>query len=368
MLMHKELPNPFISRRQQSAVQGACPSGGQWYACDAKTSSGFVGCCTVNPCTSVGCNAGNLRNATLGNIPQGSVPDQACPLGGLFYTCISPPAGANFWGCCRSVPCGSGCPAEDLTPAELSQAANNPFAPSSSGSGSNNNDGDAGSDNDSTSNIPAIVGGVVGGVLGLALIAILFWWIRRKKNAEKKDTPTVPMAFNPHSQQADPASNVPLTYPEVVDHYAGTSPQPTKQNFPPSAFTSPSLPQYSDRRASHELGGSGGYDNTGYISPMNSPGFVDHRTHGSRPMSYELHGTGSPGIPQKGVAHPSHTPSIMSTAVSELPAEDMRYSQVSSMRYSGQPQPPSSPPPQPPNNEGNGAGLGVSMGERTEHQ
>ncbi|KAK6503983.1 hypothetical protein TWF506_002200 [Arthrobotrys conoides] len=350
MLMHKELSNPFLSRRQQTPLQGACPSGGQWYACDVKTSSGFVGCCTVNACTSVGCAAGNLRNATLGTIPQGSTSDQACPLGGLFYTCVSPPAGANFWGCCRSAPCDTGCPVEDLTPAELAQQANNPFAPSAS-SGPGGSDPD--SDSDGSTPVGAIVGGVVGGVLGLALIGVLIWWIRRKKQAEKKDAPTAPMAFNPHSQQADPGSNIPLTYPEVVDHYAGTSPQPTKQNFPPSAFTSPALPQYSDRRASHELGGSGGYDN-GYISPMQSPGFVGQ---GSRPMSYELHGTGSPGIPQKGV---SHTPSIMSTAVSELPAEDMRYSQVSSMRYSGQP--PSSPPPPPPNNDASGAGLGLSMG------
>lgn len=357
--MHKELPNPFISRRQQSAVQGACPSGGQWYACDSRTSTGFVGCCTVNPCTNVGCAAGNLRTATLGDIPQGSTGDQACPFGGLFYTCVSPPAGANFWGCCRSAPCDAGCPAEDLTAAQLAQTTNNPFAPSAGGS-------DSDSDGSSTPT-GAIVGGVVGGVVGLALIGVLIWWIRRKKQTEKKEAPAAPMAFNPHSQQADPGSNVPLTYPEVVDHYAGTSPQPTKQNFPPSAFASPALPQYSDKRASHELGGGGGYDNAGYMSPMNSPGFVDQRAHGSRPMSYELHGTGSPVLPQNGF---SHAPSIMSTAVSELPAEDMRYSQVSSMRYSGQP--PSSPPPAPPSNEPSGPGLGLSMGgqsgERTENQ
>ncbi|KAF3078505.1 hypothetical protein TWF569_001018 [Orbilia oligospora] len=362
MLMQRELSNPFISRRQQSALQGACPNGGQWYACDVKTSSGFVGCCTVNACTSVGCAAGNLRSATLGSIPQGSTSDQACPFGGLFYTCVSPPAGANFWGCCRSAPCDTGCPTENLTSAALAQTANNPFAPSTSSSPGGS---DPDSDSDDGTPVGAIVGGVVGGVLGLALVGVLIWWLLRKKRAEKKDAPAVPMAFNPHSQQADPGSNVPLTYPEVVDHYAGTSPQPTKQNFPPSAFTSPALPQYSDRRASHELGGSGGYDN-GYISPMHSPGFVDQRGQGSRPMSYELHGTGSPGIPQKGMAH---TPSIMSTAVSELPAEDMRYSQVSSMRYSGQP--PASPPPPPPNNDPSGAGLGLSMGgqsgERTEN-
>ncbi|KAK6505354.1 hypothetical protein TWF481_007259 [Arthrobotrys musiformis] len=366
MLMQQELSNPFV-RRQQTALQGGCPDGGQWYACDAATSTGFVGCCTANACTSVGCAAGNLRNATLGTIPHGSTSDQACPFGGRFFTCVSPPAGANFWGCCKSVPCGNGCPTDDLAPAALAQTSNNPFAPSTSGT----NPG-SGDDDDSSTPTGAIVGGVVGGVLGLALIGVLIWWIRRKKQSDKKDAPAVPMAYNPHSQQADPGSNVPLTYPEVVDHYAaGTSPQPTKQNFPPSAFTSPPLPQYSDRRASHELGGGGGYDNGSYISPMSSPGFVA----GSRPMSYELHGTGSPSLPQKGMSmHSSHTPSIMSAAVSELPADDMRYSQVSStMRYSGQP--PASPPPPPPpaqtGHDSSGAGLGLSVpgqsGERTEN-
>ncbi|KAK6330199.1 hypothetical protein TWF730_004695 [Orbilia blumenaviensis] len=353
MLMHRvESSNPFLARRQDSMtpVRGACPNGGQWYACSAQT-SGFVGCCTSNPCTSTGCVAGNLRGASLGDIPFNTTPDQSCLAGGDFYTCVGPPP---FWGCCKSNPCASGvgCPQSDLLPASLIANADNPFkTPSATQSSSPSNGGD---DDDGTPT-GAIVGGVVGGVLGLALICVLIWYLRRKKQTDKTEAPTVPMAFNPHSQQADPASNVPLTYPEVVDHYAGTSPQPTKQNFPPSAFTSPALPQYSDRRASHELGGGGAY-NPGYISPMNSPGFQDHQQ-GSRPMSYELHGTGSPGMPPKASMH---APSIMSTAVSELPAEDMRFSQVSSnMRYSGQP--PSSPPPPPPNNEGSGAGLGLTM-------
>ncbi|KAK6533163.1 hypothetical protein TWF281_007316 [Arthrobotrys megalospora] len=354
MLMHRELPNPLIPRQEESNVtRGDCPNGGQWYSCGAQA-DGFVGCCTSNPCTSVGCTAGNIRAAGLGNIDYNTTPDQSCLAGGLFYTCVGPP---SFWGCCKSNPCSRTtveCPQTDVAPVSLIQNADNPFksAPAATTSAA------AGGLGGSSTPTGAIVGGVVGGVLGLALIGVLFFWVRRKRQAEGKEPPTAPMAFNPHSQQADPGSNVPLTYPEVVDHYA-TSPQP-KQNFPPSAFTSPALPQYSDRRMSHELGG--GHENTAYISPMSSPGFTNQH---ARPMSYELHGTGSPGMPPKAGMH---TPSIMSTAVSELPAEDFRYSQMSSnMQYSGQP--PTSPPPPPPtNNEGSGAGLGLSMPGQSENR
>lgn len=74
-LQQSQVPNPLLRRQQQVQVQGGCPNGGQWYACSSQQ-FGFVGCCTVNPCTSVGCAAGNVRAASLGDIPYGSVPDQ----------------------------------------------------------------------------------------------------------------------------------------------------------------------------------------------------------------------------------------------------------------------------------------------------
>ncbi|KAF3919651.1 hypothetical protein ABW20_dc0105109 [Dactylellina cionopaga] len=154
------------------------------------------------------------------------------------------------------------------------------------------------------------------------------------------------MSYNPHSHHADPASNVPLTYPEVVDPYA------PKRPFPPSAFQSPALPQYNEnsRRVSYELGS---HEGSGLISPpLSSPAF-SNSGHGGRPISYELVGSPPPGS--------NYPPSTMSVPVSELPAGDgeIRYSQASShMRYSNQPGNPTTS-----NREGGGAGLGLSMPE-----
>ncbi|KAF3927469.1 hypothetical protein ABW21_db0208915 [Orbilia brochopaga] len=362
MAMHAQLQsramNPLLRPRQQAVVQGTCPNGGKWYSC-SDTNFGFVGCCTVNPCTSVGCAAGNVRAAGLGDIAYGSTPDQACQTGGQFFTCTGPP---SFWGCCKINPCASGvgCPQEQVAPVSLAETANNPFKGPSSGSSN------GGGDKDTPTG--AIFGGVIGGIALIAIIAALIWWIQRKKREDSKEqAPTLPMAQQPHSQHPDPAANVPLTYPEVADPYA------PKRPFPPSAYGSPALPAYSnDRRTSYELGNNeahglmsppmGSPTPSGYAQPGQMHGHPQQQ--GGRPMSYEL--VGSPSIGgQGGTGSAPYTPSMMSAPVSELPGESIdaaRYSQVSSnMRYSTQSAGPVSPmvPPA----SGPTTGLGVSMPE-----
>ncbi|EPS40570.1 hypothetical protein H072_5533 [Dactylellina haptotyla CBS 200.50] len=335
-LPQSEVPNPLL-RRQQQVLQGACPNGGSWWACSS-VQSGFVGCCTVNPCTSVGCAAGNIRAASLGTIAYGSSPDQACRSGGQFYTCSSP----SFWGCCKSVPCGTGCPQADLAPASLSDVSDNPFAPPTSNSSGG-----------SSTPTGAIAGGVIAGVLGIALIGVLIWWFLRRRRNEEQEKPNVPMAYN--QQPHDNGANIPLTYPEAVDSYAQS---PGKVNpFPPSAYQSPALPRYDSRRVSYEIGSS---EQSGLMSPpLGSPGFsTSGQSQMSRPMSYEL--VGSPAVG----GNSPYPPSTISMPVSELPAEggDMRYSQVSSnMRYSNQSHDMVS-------GQAGGAGLGVTMPPESENR
>ncbi|KAK6332777.1 hypothetical protein TWF696_002799 [Orbilia brochopaga] len=369
MAMHAQLQsramNPLLRPRQQAQVEGACPNGGRWYAC-SETTFGFVGCCTVNPCTSVGCAAGNVRAASLGDIAYGSTPDQACQTGGQFFTCTGP----SFWGCCKINPCASGvgCPQEQVAPVSLAETANNPFKNPSSSSSANS----SGSGGDKDTPTGAIVGGVIGGIALLAIIGGLIWWIQRRKRDDKKEqAPTLPMAQQPHSQHPDPAANVPLTYPEVADPYA------PKRPFPPSAYGSPALPAYNERRTSYELGNN---EASGLMSPpIGSPspaqqyqqqpnqGQMMHQHQGGRPMSYELVGSPSVGGPGGGgTGSAPYTPSMMSAPVSELPGESIdaaRYSQVSSnMRYSTQSTGPVSPMMPPSGGNGGPAtGLGVSM-------
>ncbi|KAJ6262740.1 hypothetical protein Dda_1297 [Drechslerella dactyloides] len=365
MQLQSRVVHPLLRRQSADQQVGGCPNGGKWYAC-SEGSFGFVGCCTVNPCTSVGCAAGNVRAASLGDIPYGSTPDQACQLGGQFFTCLGPPP---FWGCCKINPCASGvgCPQEQVAPAALAELPQNPFkAASTTSAGGSRQTGDNDGDEGSSTPTGAIVGGVVGGIAFLAIIGVLIWWLRRRGGEKKEAAPTLPMAQQPHSQHPD--ANTPLTaYPEVADPYA------PKRPFPPSAYASPALPAYNERRTSYELGNN---ESSGLMSPpMGSPNpNYQHmgESQGMRPMSYELVGSPSVGGPG-GTPGTQYTPSMMSAPVSELPGEsiDARYSQVSSnMRYStqsGGPVSPMMPPPQPAGGTGGEpTGLGVSMAEAPE--
>ncbi|KAF3939923.1 hypothetical protein ABW19_dt0204047 [Dactylella cylindrospora] len=358
-MMLQESSNILTSRQSQQPIEGACPNGGNWYACNNEAGFGFVGCCTVNPCTGVGCAAGNVRAAALGDIPYGSTPDQACQYGGQFFTCLSPEPG--FWGCCKTNPCGVGCPQEQLAPASLAQVPNNPFAQSSSGpSTSSSTPTPSRTSNPQVSEVPAqdsgtptglIVGVAVGGFIAALLCVALIWYLRRRRRRSKNSgsdvKPAPPMAYAPHSQHPDPASNLPLTsptYPEAVDNYY-VSPMPPKGPFPPTAYPqSPPLPSYNERRISYELGGN---QPSGFSSPpppFPSPGLGGYHDNSqkSRPMSYEL--VGSPAIGSTAASSAPVTPAMQT--VSELPADnDIRPAR--STTVSPAPAPAISPAPAP---------------------
>lgn len=99
-----------------------CPKGGTWFVCTSEPY--FVGCCASDPCTSTTNPAcPSLYPASF----DPSIFDKFAPNDCIdnpssdWYTCnrTSP----RFLGCCKSDPCGDGCPSGDLLPAAWSQAA-----------------------------------------------------------------------------------------------------------------------------------------------------------------------------------------------------------------------------------------------------
>jgi hypothetical protein len=95
-----------------TALNFSCTRGGEWYACN--TSSQFVGCCSVNPCTE-SCPKHALHPITFDPATFGQFPDLSCGIGAFTFTCST---NQTFYGCCKTNPCfKSECPIGDLVPA-----------------------------------------------------------------------------------------------------------------------------------------------------------------------------------------------------------------------------------------------------------
>ena len=229
-----------------------CPSEGLFYAC--AEGSNFVGCCTADPCTN-GCPDGNIQPVSYNPADHGNFPDASCGTASQFWTCAS--GNKTFWGCCKSNPCAQGqaCPAGDLTPAFLDRPEQfRAYVTDISSTSSATATPTASSKPDSSSggsNTGAIVGGAVGGVLGLALIvAVLIFFLRRKKRNQKPDgtsgppydaVPTVPAGEKHHHHT--PA------YPDAPPVY--TSPNPNAYTNPQSGYTT--YAHYADSQEVQEL-------------------------------------------------------------------------------------------------------------------
>lgn len=159
--------------------------------------------------------------------------DASCGQASNFFSCI---AGDSFWGCCKSNPCASPsatCPQNDLTPAFMDQTYQfNTYARTGSSAPSPS----ASSVSSKKSNTGAIVGGVVGGVLGLSLIAVLIYFLMRKKKrnqvASGGDLSPATMAAlqkekGPGTPYTPPA---PPTYSAPHDRYQSVS-LPSKNTY-----------------------------------------------------------------------------------------------------------------------------------------
>ncbi|KAF1959850.1 hypothetical protein CC80DRAFT_502006 [Byssothecium circinans] len=220
-----------ITRRSTPHFNPTCTDA-QWYACDSKSVSKFVGCCAVDPCNlNSGCTTTNLRpvafNSSIYNTNE-FPPDPDCGASSIKpFSCVSPDQLDTFWGCCKNSPCTSDppkCSDDDLMPAFLkteqqfrayanetvkdategaTQSASSSSASSSSASASAITSTSAinsasaaasvsasanGSGSGGGVSTGAIVGAAVGGAVAIAVIAaVLIFLLRRKKKEGSQD-------------------------------------------------------------------------------------------------------------------------------------------------------------------------------------
>ncbi|RFU80138.1 hypothetical protein TARUN_2053 [Trichoderma arundinaceum] len=99
----------------------SCPKSGSFYICEDQPTR-FVGCCTINPCTTHDglCPDDDVRPASFSPNAYDKILAQDClGPGFLWYTCrdSSPP----FLGCCSQMACeAGGCPVNKVGAASLS--------------------------------------------------------------------------------------------------------------------------------------------------------------------------------------------------------------------------------------------------------
>ncbi|KAI1150105.1 hypothetical protein F4825DRAFT_452806 [Nemania diffusa] len=178
----------------------SCKSGGDFHICQ-DSEVRFVGCCDIDPCGNNGseCPTSALHPANFdpnkyGNISQQSCVSPATP--SQWYTCGD---GPTFLGCCTSNPCQneSVCPKGDLIGAALSSNPNNASIflttiattsiqsstspPTVSATSIPNPDTVSGNQRKSDISIGSIVGGILGGLVVLGIIAFAFFRYRKRR-------------------------------------------------------------------------------------------------------------------------------------------------------------------------------------------
>ncbi|OJJ37900.1 hypothetical protein ASPWEDRAFT_68031 [Aspergillus wentii DTO 134E9] len=200
-----------------------CPKGGSWFVCQNEPY--FVGCCSSEPCANSGCP--DVYPASFNHSVANEILPNVCISRPTtdWYTCNT--TSPTFLGCCKSNPCGDGCPADDLLPAAWSSSAvgqldlflDGASSPSTASAGS------------SGISSGAIAGIVVGCVAGLcAIFAVLFFFRRRRKHKKSSHDST---AYHAHMSS-------------YQDSYIG-SPDPSVKYASGSSagFTLPSSPPFS---------------------------------------------------------------------------------------------------------------------------
>ncbi|KAI2640160.1 hypothetical protein GGS21DRAFT_505516 [Xylaria nigripes] len=170
----------------------SCPTGGEFRICQ-NTSTRFIGCCSVDPCTPTRggqCPETELFEASFSASAGVNLVPQGCATSGTWYTC--PDARPPFLGCCTRDPCDKGCGTDHLVPATLSD--NDVYAsqlmipePDSDGNGG--------------ARTWMIVGVTAVGVLVflLVFIGLSLWMKRRDRKTETRRGRTTGMDANLNS-------------------------------------------------------------------------------------------------------------------------------------------------------------------------
>ncbi|KAI0816464.1 hypothetical protein GGR55DRAFT_627051 [Xylaria sp. FL0064] len=240
----------------------SCPSGGEFYICQENESQ-FLGCCEVDPCGGNGgqCPSSALHPSSFDRDKYSEIPPQSCissTRNGLWYTCS---VGPTFLGCCSSNPCNNDgvCPQSNLVGATLNSNQNSasvflttptPSSTSTSTSltqtsttASTSTSLQTTSTSDSTASstsspspsavsgkgsgppIAGIVGGILGGITALGLIALAFFLYRRRRRRtlattqSGKDAMATPQPWSPFQDSFHSSSAVtpaPVSPPSTV--------------------------------------------------------------------------------------------------------------------------------------------------------
>lgn len=185
-----------------------CPGNSHFYS--GNTTAAFLGCCTVDPATTSDglCPDDSLRAATFNPTAYASIPKQECAgkdSSAQWYVCAytKPP----FMGCCAASACEKGCAQADLRPAKLSSniedanvflgssvsssATSFSTTPTASSSATTATTSTA---SPSSTMVPsnggtrgmqpgAVAGLAIGTAAGVSIIAMLIFWLVRRRRA-----------------------------------------------------------------------------------------------------------------------------------------------------------------------------------------
>ncbi|KAI0479562.1 hypothetical protein F4859DRAFT_529736 [Xylaria cf. heliscus] len=173
----------------------SCPEGGNFYICQ-NSSTGFIGCCDMNPCTPEldgRCPTPNLFDASFTASSGVEFLPQSCanPFNSsIWYTCAN--ARPPFLGCCTNDPCDNGCLAGHLVPATLSKDPANSgqfMVPNlTTNSIPSPTETSYGAGEGSSKRIGIIVGTSLAGVVILLLVIGVYLWVKRREEAQGEYT------------------------------------------------------------------------------------------------------------------------------------------------------------------------------------
>ncbi|KAI0182457.1 hypothetical protein EV127DRAFT_492466 [Xylaria flabelliformis] len=226
----------------------SCPEGGDFHICQ-DSSTRFIGCCDVDPCTTEldgKCPIPNLFNASFSAASGVEFLPQSCATpfnSSTWFTCTY--ARPPFLGCCTNDPCNNGCVVGNLIPATLSEDPANaaqfilPKTTTTTATTTSSGPSPTATSDEvpesSSKRIGTIVGTSLTGVVILLLVIGAYLWLKRREEAQEEQ------ARQPGGSFFTTSPNNNLTTPPVdkSEFLAVNSNQPSRNRQVNS--TSPSV-------------------------------------------------------------------------------------------------------------------------------